>query len=312
MDSQKIISSSRPILAGIVISNIFGLVMFSITRIVNSYDEQAGGTLIFADFVIVPVVIGIVSMYFWIRIPAKTIYQLIPWGILNAVVAILIGAVFMGEGAICVLIVSPLIIAFVIIGMIIGRSIFKDKGNTIKASTAIVILGLFIWDNLTTHNYTNVVVDEIIVNAPASEVWKYVAEHPVNTSKPDYWLFQIGMPDPIQSTVSAHSVGANRKCIFKNNAVFDEVIVDYKKDSLFTFDILTQPNDPEIIGHIEIQRGQFVLKQNPDGSTLLTGTSWYKLNVYPAWYYDLWAEDITREVHIRVMKHIKALAEKKG
>jgi hypothetical protein len=309
MDSQKIINS-RPLLAGIVISNLFGLIVFTITRVIHPYSPEVGGTLIFADFVIVPVIIGIISMYYWMKIPEKSIYKLIPWGILNSVIAILIAAVFMGEGALCLIMVSPLVIVFVVIGMLIGRSIFKDRNNTIKASTALVILGLFIWDNLTTHNYTNAVSDEMLINAPASEVWKYVAEHPVNTSKPDYWLFRIGMPDPIQSTVSAHCVGANRKCIFKNNAVFDEVIVDYKKDSLFTFDILSQPNDPEIIGHIEIQRGQFVLKQNADGSTLLTGTSWYKLNVYPAWYYDLWAEDITREVHIRVMKHIKMLAEK--
>ncbi len=31
--------------------------------------------------------------------------------------------------------------------------------------------------------------------------------------------------------------------------------------------------------------------------------------VYPSWYYNLWAEDITREVHLLVMNHIKSLAE---
>ena len=62
-------------------------------------------------------------------------------------------------------------------------------------------------------------------------------------------------------------------------------------------------------GHIQILRGQFILKVNPDGSTRLIGKSWYRLRVYPAWYYGLWAEDITRQVHLRVMKHIKRLAE---
>ena len=88
------------------------------------------------------------------------------------------------------------------------------------------------------------------------------------------------------------------------------MVTEYEKDSIFTFDIIEQPADPEIIGHIEIKKGKFILEENADGSTTLTGISWYGLKVYPAWYYDLWAEDITRNVHLRVMEYIKILAEK--
>jgi hypothetical protein len=150
----------------------------------------------------------------------------------------------------------------------------------------------------------------LTIKAPREQVWQYVAAHPVNHSKPAYWLFRMGLPAPVQSTMTGWGVGATRKCIFSNGATFDEVVVESVADSVFTFDIVTQPRDPEIIGHIDIRRGQFVLRDNGDGTTTLTGTSWYKLYVFPAWYYDLWAEDITREVHLRVMHHIKALAEK--
>ena len=86
-------------------------------------------------------------------------------------------------------------------------------------------------------------------------------------------------------------------------------MVQSEKENVYTFDIYKQPDDPEIIGHIEIRRGKFILRENPDGSTRLIGKSWYRLKVYPVWYYDMWAEDITREVHLRVMNHIKTLAE---
>jgi hypothetical protein len=51
------------------------------------------------------------------------------------------------------------------------------------------------------------------------------------------------------------------------------------------------------------------LRDNHDGTTTLIGTSWYRLKVYPALYYDLWARSMCRDVHLRVMKHIKELAE---
>gem|GEM_PF-1743473 len=39
---------------------------------------------------------------------------------------------------------------------------------------------------------------------------------------------------------------------------FDEKIVSYKPPQDLTFDIVKQPRDPEIMGHIDILRGQFI------------------------------------------------------
>jgi hypothetical protein len=216
----------------------------------------------------------------------------------------------MGEGVICLLIVSPLILGFMWCGIFLGKYLFINKNTTLKSSTVFIFAILFIYDVFSSHQYTNMVSDEVVIRAPKEIVWKYIAQHPVNTSEPEYWLFDMGLPCPVQSTVTGHTVGAGRKCIFSNGATFGEVIVDTQQDSLFTFDIVTQPNDPEIIGHINIERGQFILKENADGTTTLIGNSWYTLKVYPVWYYDRWAIDITRNVHLRVMNHIKILAEK--
>jgi len=63
------------------------------------------------------------------------------------------------------------------------------------------------------------------------------------------------------------------------------------------------------MGHLSINRGQFILQDNGDGTTTVTGTSWYHLYVYPTPYFNWWTEDIVRHVHLRVMEHIKILAE---
>lgn len=119
----------------------------------------------------------------------------------------------------------------------------------------------------------------------------------------------MGMPSPVQSTADGLHVGANRKCIFSNGYVFDEKIVTYQPNVNLTFDITSQPRDPEIMGHIDILRGQFILKDNGNQTTTLIGNSWYELHVFPVWYYDIWAKSVTRNVHLRVMDYIKELSE---
>ena len=78
---------------------------------------------------------------------------------------------------------------------------------------------------------------------------------------------------------------------------------------LLIFQIVEQPRDPELLGHLTLHRGQFQLIDNNDGTTTLIGRSWYTLHMRPLWYFDWWTRDVTSHVHLRVMEHIKTLAE---
>lgn len=216
----------------------------------------------------------------------------------------------MQEGTICLIIVSPLIFAFVTTGAFIGKVMFKRNNQTLNVSFVSLLLAVFIVDSISDHHYENMVSDEIIISATPNQIWKNVVAFDKIKQPNDYWLFKIGMPSPMQTTVTAHENGAGRKCIFSNGYTFDEKIVSFEINKNLTFDIIGQPQDPEIMGHIDIDRGQFLLKDNGNGTTTLIGNSWYKLHVFPVWYYDLWAESITRNVHLRVMDHIKKLSEK--
>jgi len=178
-----------------------------------------------------------------------------------------------------------------------------------NGSIITVLIFIFITDSLSTHNYENMVSDTIIISAPPAKVWQNVVAFKRIKQPDTYWLFRIGMPSPIESTVTGYYKGAGRKCIFSNGYIFDEKIATYEPGVNLTFDVTGQPRDPEIMNHIDIIRGQFLLKDNGNGTTTLTGNSWYKLYVFPVWYYDIWAQSITRNVHLRVMDHIKALSE---
>lgn len=193
----------------------------------------------------------------------------------------------------------------------IGKDLHKKNNDTLNVSLVVLLAAVFVTDTISKHEYENKVSDTIVVNAPAAKVWQNVVAFKRIEAPNRFWLFKIGLPSPVESTVTGYYKGAARKCIFSNNYVFDEVISTYDPAKDLTFDITGQPKDPEIMNHIALIRGQFLLKDNGDGTTTLIGNSWYRLYVFPVWYYDIWAKSIVRNVHLRVMQHIKELSEER-
>jgi uncharacterized protein YndB with AHSA1/START domain len=299
---------------GFLIPNLFSIVLIAFSRFiikaVDANDSDAiANIFIFSDFIVIPLLMGIISAYFW-RNEGYRSWRYVGFSAINTVFAIFGSFFFLGEGYICLIIVSPLIFGFIVAGAFIGKAMFRRNNNTLNSSVLGFLVLVLIADVFSKHEFTNEVSDTITINAAPEKVWKYIVEYEPNKEPEDYWLFKVGMPSPVQSTVDGHFEGANRKCIFSNGYVFDEKMTTYKPNENLTFDITHQPRDPEIMGHIDITRGQFLLKANADGTTTLIGNSWYRLYVFPAWYFNSWASSITRNVHLRVMQYVKKLAEK--
>lgn len=294
-----------PKLNGFLWPNVFAIATIGVTR----YTEFAGtGVLVFSEFIIIPLLMGVMSAWFWRNLSLRATKRTV-FAIYNTLLAILFSYLFLREGSICLLIVSPLLFCFVIGGTIMGEMMFDKNDTKLNMSIIAALLFVFIADSLSTHHYENMVSDTIIVNAPPAKVWPNVVAFKRIKAPDTFWLFRAGMPSPVESTVTGYYEGAGRKCIFSNGYVFDEKIATYQPGANLTFDVTHQPRDPEIMNHIDILRGQFLLKDNGNGTTTLVGNSWYRLYVFPVWYYDLWAESITRNVHLRVMAHIKELSE---
>jgi hypothetical protein len=307
--------SSQPdknltIASGVVLSSTVAVLIVGATKFIGAYFDVGSNSLfIFSTFIIIPFLMGFICAYCWRSLQMK-ISGYIIWSIATTLIACLLSAVFLREGAICLLIVSPLILLFVVAGALTGRIVFHRKNNTLNLSLLGVLFFIYVADAASEHENTTMISDTLIIQAPVDKVWPYVVAYEPIKIEETYWLFKAGMPSPIQSTVDGYAEGAGRKCIFSNGYVFDEKMVVYKPNEELTFDIVQQPLDPEIMGHIDIVRGQFILKDNGDGTTTLIGNSWYKLYVFPTWYFNLWSDSITRAVHFRVMEHIKILSEK--
>lgn len=304
-------TKTKAILKGIILANGFALMLLFVSKLLYIYHILFSGLFVASDFILIPIVMGIINVYCWRPFRFSTGKKMLCL-FYNLLVLLFLCAFFMKEGVFCLIIVFPLLLAFLMVGQLIGEFLLRRKNKNLNISILGLLLVLFAIDINSDHQYVKLVSDEMIIQATPDKIWRHVVAFETIQEKSTFWMFRLGMPQPMRTTVSAYYEGADRKCIFNDSIVFDEKMTVFQPQKNLTFDILKQPQNPEIIGHIETQRGQFLLKDNKDGTTTLIGNSWYKLNVFPAWYYDLWAESIVRNVHLRVMKHIKKLSERKA
>jgi len=219
--------------------------------------------------------------------------------------------VFFREGTICVLIAFPLIWAMTLIGVGIGRLIVKytrrDRTFAIAAPLMIATIGV---DAILPKTFvTSVTTVSQPIRASPTQLWPEIVSMGRIPEKPSYWLCKLGLPAPVEVVADAPKVGAKRDCIFTGGLVFGEEIIIAETNHHLKFKIVSQPRDPEILGHADVLSGEMRLRPNADGTTTIIGTSHYALHVMPAAYFDLWAKSVGHAVHERVFEHIRRRVE---
>jgi hypothetical protein len=260
------------------------------------------------SFFLVPVVGGLVASYVW-RGLNPTIGATVVDTLWMTFVAAAVAMLAFHEGMICILIVSPLLFISALAGSLTGRIFFKRPPSRLQITVLPLVFVAALAEPVTRVQTQKVVTDQITIRAPAQKIWPQLKVFPEIPSAPHFWLFRLGLPYPVSTTSSGDFVGANRECIFSGDAIFKERVVEFVPLEKLTFDILESPKDPELIGHLTPRRGQFLLHDNGDGTTTLTGSTWYTLQVRPAWYFEMWTRHIFGAVHARVMEDIRRRAE---
>lgn len=299
----------RRLLLGVVAGNGCGALLTALaTWAWRALSESPAEAAIYPSLVLVPVSMGLASMWVWRRLDlglgATALHSL------GCTALGLAGAfLFFGEGWICLIIASPLLYAGVLAGALLGRLWFARAGGWLRVSVLPALAAVAIGETVRRGPHDGVVTDTLVIQAPPSRVWPHVLAFPEIPEPPGYWLFRLGLPYPVSTTSGGEAVGASRECRFSGGAVFGETVARLERNRFLTFDIVRIPPDPELVGHLQPHRGEFELQDNGDGTTTLVGRTWYTLNVRPAWYFDAWTHEIFREVHLRVMRHVKALAE---
>jgi hypothetical protein len=307
-------------LAGLVVANLAGAVFCSGFAALFWFGGQTttpskvhdlifglAAIAVWPSLVLVPMAMGIVAAYFWRNFSG--IWEYFLWWFVTSLVTPFGAYLLYREGAVCLLIGFPILFVCGFAGVLLGRLMFKSKIAAVNLSVIPVLFIATLVEGKIRHDQQRVVEDHLHINAPAAKVWKHVVSFPKIKASPDYWLNQVGLPSPSETTCAGEFVGSARECIFSDGLVFEERVSEIVPERLLTFEIVEQPKNPELLGHLTLHRGQFEIIGEKNGTTTLIGRSWYTLHMRPKWYFDWWTRDVTSHVHLRVMEHIRALSE---
>jgi hypothetical protein len=310
------------VIAGLVAANLLGAALCSAFAILFWFADRIGlqsgprqwifgfaAMAIWPSLVLVPTAMGIAAAYFW-RTLSFGLWEYFLWWVVTSLITPFGAYLFFKEGVVCLLIGFPILFVCGFAGVLIGRLLFKSKTATVNLGVIPVLLIATLVEGKIRQDQPAVIEDRLRINAPVAEVWEHVVSFPPIETAPNYWLDKVGLPSPLATTCDGAFIGAARECIFSDGLVFKERVSEIAPMRLLTFEIIEQPNNPELLGHLTLHRGQFELLGDKDGTTLIVGRSWYTLHMRPLWYFDWWTRDITSHVHLRVMEHIKRLSER--
>lgn len=231
---------------------------------------------------------------------------------------------FAFEGAICILMALPIGIVLAIMGGLLAHAIRSGRIAEHKPATLAIVL-LVAPGILGTESYWKPaaqeyqVVSSVEIAAPPELVWRQVVAF-AQIPEPREWYFRAGVAYPIRAEIFGAGPGAERHCVFSTGA-FIEPIEVWDEPKLLKFSVSANPpplnelspygyiDTPHLHGYFASDEGQFRLIGLPDGGTRLEGTTWYHNRIWPAAYWRLWSDAIIHRIHLRVLRHIKIVAE---
>jgi hypothetical protein len=129
-------------------------------------------------------------------------------------------------------------------------------------------------------------------------------------------LHLLGLPRPIEATLSYEGVGAVRHASFEQGLVFVETVNEWQDRRSIGFSIERDQDSvpPEPLGAIggpffDMLDGRYEIEPIGDGRSVLHLTSTHRLSTRFNWYAGLWTEPIMSELQRYILEIVKARAE---
>ena len=224
------------------------------------------------------------------------------------------------EGLICIIMAAPLATSVAAVGGLVGyflQGVLRRGRNSVHAMLALLVaVPLFMGAEHLEDDQPPLIPVEtsVVVDAPPEVVWDEVVTFS-DLPDPTDPLFKTGIAYPTDATIDGQGPGAVRYCNFTTGP-FVEPITVWDKPHRLAFDVSEHPpamretsiyehlDAPHVDGYFVSEKGQFLLEELPGNKTRLTGTTWYRHEVWPVAYWKVFSDEIIHRIHLRVLNHI--------
>lgn len=283
------------------------------------------GSYGWALFTIVPIVMGFVAACVYGISEPRGSTSCISVALASVVLGGLAILGFAIEGFICVLMAAPLALPLAALGGWLGylaqrRPDVSAQRPQIVGALLLFLPFMMVGEQKAHHGARQIAVStSIVIHAPADRVWTSVI-HLASVPKPDSPIF-YSVAYPIKTTLEGTGVGAQRQCVFSTGSIVEPIEV-WQPGRELRFSVISQPplmrelspypdvHPPHLkLHYLRSEEGQFTLTPQADGSTLLTGTSYYESRLWPGAYWQIWTDGIAHRVHQVVLEEIKRQSE---
>lgn len=316
----RIIPDSALGAAALAMALVAGFGVLAVVLSVSAFNAYGWGL-----FVGIPFAAGLASAVIYGYHRPRSYWSCVGVALISVV---LLGSALLAlavEGILCLWMAGPILTVLAWMGGTVGYFIQRRGRRPLPAPAMLAALALFLPVLMGAERWAAppaplfAVRSEVEVDAPPDVVWSRVVSFG-QLPEPEEWLFRLGVAYPRYAVLEGRGVGAVRRCVFSTGS-FVEPIHLWDEPRRLAFGVVAQPapmeewtpyrsiHPPHLEGYFVSERGQFLLTPLPGGRTRLEGTTWYRHHMWPAGYWQLWSDAVIHRIHLRVLRHIKTLAE---
>jgi len=233
------------------------------------------------------------------------------------------------EGAICILMATPLLCLMGILGgATVGLAATLRQRRPAPPAMVVSCLALpFLLGpveaRISPRDDLRSVITVIDVKAPPEAVWRQVVSVPlIRDEEQTTSVFQrVGIPRPLEATLTGVGVGAIREARFAHGITFHEQVTEWAPARVLAFTITADAGtiaddvlDAHVrVGgpHFDVVYGRFLLEPRGQG-TRLTLESRHHLRTHLNFYAHFWTDAVMRDIQGNICRVIRQRAERAG
>ncbi len=290
--------------------------------ILNYFIFRAFDELFLISFlVLVPLVVGVVAALLSPRDKPAKAYQ-------NAALAIFLIALcttlWQYESLFCWIILAPIALSAALVGSFIVtvfRKRSSQQSNLLFSLMLLPVLALPIESNLPSESIYQTTHNSILIEASAETVWQAIKSVPI-IQEHEYtpsWTQRLGLPRPLDASLSHEGVGGIRTANFSNGLSFLEEVSDWQPNKTLAFSIEAQGNSserkafalgPDIGGDfVDVTSGRYHIEVLDDTKLLLHLVSTQRLTSTMNSYAGFWVNAVMSDLQSSILQVIKKRSE---